>query len=213
MTTTDTTVSKLIINKLTRAQYNSIESPSDQELYFITDQSADEVPVGLIFYFASSSAPEGYLVCNGAAISRADYPELYLVCGTKFGEGDGSTTFNIPYLVDNRHIEGTLGEYIGSYLGESVGTHGHTGYANQVGDHVHYINLGTNEVTLESSYSSGASPYPSPGSAAYPGSANHAHSVQGNSYGGGTHSHDLTINDYIGTTRPKSLTLLPCIKY
>lgn len=55
-------------------------------------------PIGAIFPFGGSSAPSGYLMCDGAAVSRTDYSALFAVIGTSFGAGDGSTTFNLPDL-------------------------------------------------------------------------------------------------------------------
>lgn len=54
------------------------------------------VPVGTIVARANISGSEGYLYCNGAAVSRTTYAALYKQMGTTFGEGDGSTTFNLP---------------------------------------------------------------------------------------------------------------------
>ena len=55
-------------------------------------------PPGEIAYFAMSSAPTGWIKCNGAAISRTTYAALFTAIGTTFGAGDGSTTFNVPDL-------------------------------------------------------------------------------------------------------------------
>lgn len=55
-------------------------------------------PVGAVFFFAKSTPPEHALACDGAAVSRAAYPELFGAIGTTFGSGDGSTTFNVPDL-------------------------------------------------------------------------------------------------------------------
>jgi microcystin-dependent protein len=54
------------------------------------------VPAGALFPYGGSSAPSGYLLCDGAAVSRATYAALFAVVGTAFGAGDGSTTFNLP---------------------------------------------------------------------------------------------------------------------
>ena len=54
--------------------------------------------IGKIFMFAGNTAPEGTLYCNGAAISRTTYSELFAAIGTTYGAGDGSTTFNLPDL-------------------------------------------------------------------------------------------------------------------
>ena len=55
---------------------------------------------GKIEWFAFNTAPDGYLVCNGAAVSRTTYADLFAVIGTTFGSGDGSTTFALPNLID-----------------------------------------------------------------------------------------------------------------
>jgi microcystin-dependent protein len=54
--------------------------------------------VGAIKPWTKATAPAGYLLCNGAAISRTTYAELFAVTGTTYGTGDGSTTFNVPQL-------------------------------------------------------------------------------------------------------------------
>jgi len=55
-------------------------------------------PVGAVIGFAGSSAPSGWLLCYGQAVSRTTYAALFAVIGTTYGPGDGSTTFNIPDL-------------------------------------------------------------------------------------------------------------------
>jgi microcystin-dependent protein len=54
------------------------------------------LPVGATIPYAGSSAPTGFLLCHGQAISRSDYASLFNVIGTTYGIGDGTTTFNIP---------------------------------------------------------------------------------------------------------------------
>ena len=60
--------------------------------------------VGEIKMWGVSSAPTGYLLCNGAAVSRTTYAALYAVYGTTFGSGDGATTFNVPDFRDKMPI-------------------------------------------------------------------------------------------------------------
>lgn len=57
-------------------------------------------PVGTLEIFAGDSAkvPQGWMLCDGSAISRTDYPKLFAVIGEAYGAGDGSTTFNIPNM-------------------------------------------------------------------------------------------------------------------
>ena len=54
------------------------------------------VPIGTILDYAAATAPDGYLVCDGSAVSRTTYAALFAVIGTTWGTGDGSTTFNVP---------------------------------------------------------------------------------------------------------------------
>src|SRR5437868_12504805 len=51
-------------------------------------------PTGTLLPYAGATAPTGYLLCNGAAVSRITYAVLYAVIGTTYGVGDGATTFN-----------------------------------------------------------------------------------------------------------------------
>lgn len=53
-------------------------------------------PTGTVLPFAGSTAPEGWAICNGAAINRTNYAALFAVVGTTYGTGDGSITFNLP---------------------------------------------------------------------------------------------------------------------
>lgn len=63
------------------------------------------VPVGTIHAFVGSSAPQDYMLCNGAAISRTTYAALYNLIGTTYGVGDGTTTFNLPNFA-GKFLEG-----------------------------------------------------------------------------------------------------------
>jgi microcystin-dependent protein len=54
------------------------------------------VPPGVVWEFGGTTAPTGFLMCDGAAVSRTTYAALFAVIGETFGVGDGSTTFNVP---------------------------------------------------------------------------------------------------------------------
>ena len=54
--------------------------------------------VGAIKPWGKATAPAGYVLCDGAAISRTDYADLFAVISTTYGAGNGSTTFNVPNL-------------------------------------------------------------------------------------------------------------------
>lgn len=71
---------------------------------YLTEASNN--PVGTVITMAANSAPNGYLLCNGAAVSRTTYAALFAKIGTTYGSGDGSTTFNLPDSID-RFIQGS----------------------------------------------------------------------------------------------------------
>lgn len=71
--------------------------------------SLESVPVGTIIEYTNNSIPDNYLLCNGDEISRTTYSELFEVIGTQYGEGDGSTTFNLPYKVG--YVSTSITEY------------------------------------------------------------------------------------------------------
>ena len=72
----------------------------------LTWNSQPLLPVGIVQAFAGSSIPTGWLLCDGSAVSRTTYAALYAVIGTTYGAGNGSTTFNLPNLVDT-FVEGS----------------------------------------------------------------------------------------------------------
>lgn len=82
-----------------------LESKFDELLPLLHNKAnyTEMLPVGAISYFANNSLgkpviPKGFLFCDGKAYSRTIYHELYEAIGTTYGEGDGSTTFNVPDL-------------------------------------------------------------------------------------------------------------------
>lgn len=66
---------------------------------------SETMVTGMVVAFAASNVPTGYLLCNGAAISRKTYANLFDVIGIIYGGGDGSSTFNLPNLTE-RFVEG-----------------------------------------------------------------------------------------------------------
>lgn len=77
---------------------------------------------GTLIHYAGRTVPSGWLICNGANVSRTDYAALFAAIGTTYGAGDGSSTFNLPNL-NGRFLEGT------TYTG-SVGTYHSAGLPN-----------------------------------------------------------------------------------
>ena len=116
------------------------------------DARARYVP-GQIVVFAGKQAPAYTLLCNGAAVSRAQYADLFAAIGTLYGAGDGVTTFNLPRLGESNVIKATVdANKVGTYSAGSVLTHTHDGSATIAGDHGHTVTL-----TAGGSHSHGAS--------------------------------------------------------
>lgn len=110
-------------NKLTNLAAGS--SSSDAVTF---SQLATLSPAGSIVMYGGASAPSGWLLCDGSAVSRAGYSSLFAVVGTTFGVGDGATTFNLPDL-RQRFPLGKAASGTGSTLGGTGGSidHVHTG--------------------------------------------------------------------------------------
>jgi microcystin-dependent protein/sulfur transfer complex TusBCD TusB component (DsrH family) len=94
-------------------------------------------PPGVIHPYAGTVAPAGYLMCQGAAVSRVTYAALFAVTGVAFGPGDGVTTFNLPDA-RGRFLPGVAAAGTASVLGETGGALDHTHNAP-----AHYHALGT----------------------------------------------------------------------
>jgi microcystin-dependent protein len=98
----------------------------------ITKQSSS-ADAGDIKPWPASSAPSGWLKCNGAAVSRSLYAALFNIIGTTYGAGDGSTTFNLPDL-RGEFLRG-LDDGRGVDSGRTIGT----AQAHQNAAHQHYV--------------------------------------------------------------------------
>lgn len=112
--------------------------------------AAASIPAGSVFDYAGISAPSGYLLCFGQAVSRSTYSDLFTAIGTTFGSGDGSTTFNLPDLrgrvaAGKDDMGGTAANRItnagssitGTTLGASGGSQSVTLTINQMPSHSH----------------------------------------------------------------------------
>lgn len=64
----------------------------------VVRQTANPMPAGSIISFAGATSPDGFLICDGSAVSRTAYANLFAVIGTTYGAGNGTTTFNLPDL-------------------------------------------------------------------------------------------------------------------
>lgn len=148
------------------------------------------VPVGAVSYFAMQTPPPGYLKADGSVVLRAAYPDLFAAIGTVFGEGDGSSTFNLPDLME-KFAQGSV----------TPGRKIEPGLPNLTGD------------IMPTSYYSGVV-----ANGAFYGTARHGSTVTradtaGNvSIIGMDASKSNPVYGASNTVQPPALTLLPCIK-
>ncbi len=102
---------------------------------------------GIVFQVAAPIVPAGYLYCNGQAVSRSQYANLFNAIGVRWGAGDGSTTFNVPDFRgaflrgwdDGRGLDS--GRVFASYQDSDNKDHGHTGWTGGAGGHDHEFSL------------------------------------------------------------------------
>ena len=82
----------------------------DRKLFTKTEQNTvveitpEATSVGMVAWFALDNAPPGYLKANGQTVSRSTFSALFMAIGTRFGTGDGMSTFNVPNLQDRMSI-------------------------------------------------------------------------------------------------------------
>lgn len=124
------------------------------------------VPVGSIMMYSVGIAPDGYLLCDGRAVSRTSYRTLFSIVKTTFGSGDGSTTFNVPDMRDRFPIgagstfaiSATGGDHTQTLVAHNLPNHYHSGTTNSSGPssgtgNNGVITLGTYEVGVGGSHS------------------------------------------------------------
>ncbi len=178
-----------------KADRTELQEKADKETLTAleSDISRRGMPIGSIVYFAMEIPPVGYLKANGAAVARATYPELFATIGTRFGEGDGELTFNLPDLID-RFAQGN----------DNPGQKIKAGLPNIEA----YIQMGSHSLNIGAGNSTGAFTVPCLKTGA---------SVAGQSGSGwaGDIGFDASRSNPVygasDTVQPQALTLLPCI--
>jgi microcystin-dependent protein len=97
------------------------------------------LPSGMISMTARASAPDGWLLCLGQAVSRTTYATLFSAIGTTYGAGDSSTTFNLPNLQGRVPVGFDSSQTEFDALGETGGAKTHTLTINQIPSHDHGV--------------------------------------------------------------------------
>lgn len=166
------------------------------------------LPPGTVISYAGSTSPDGFLSCDGSAVSRTTYAGLFAIIGTTYGNGNGSTTFNLPDLRQKMVFGVSSSNSLGTSGGSQSATlttnelpaHTHTGTATSAGAHSHSISdpghshgvgIGKDDGNL--SHNTGQYPPGDSNSADY--NINSTSSTTGISVqSAGAHTHNLSIN-------------------
>lgn len=118
------------------------------EINKITDNNMNEIkqvvnanaPAGVISMYGGSTAPNGWLICDGSAVSRTTYSRLFSAIGTTYGAGNGSTTFNLPNCKGRVPVGLDTSQSEFNSLNKKGGEKTHTLTINEMPKHNHEIN-------------------------------------------------------------------------
>ena len=109
----------------------------DVDSHLLRRPSSGSTPAGSVQMFAGATAPPGYAICDGGAISRTGNPNLFAAIGVAYGAGDGSTTFNLPNLKGRIPVGQDAAQSEFNTLGKAGGAKTHVLSVNEMPVHSH----------------------------------------------------------------------------
>ncbi|MDF0604660.1 tail fiber protein [Neisseriaceae bacterium TC5R-5] len=118
----------------TLAGYGISDAITEQQVLTLVSK-----PGCLVASFGTSP-PAGTLACNGATVSRTTYAALFKVIGTRYGTGDGSTTFHLPNVPDGYALLGGTSSNVGGRVVGELLKHTHSAWTDSQGSHSHTVN-------------------------------------------------------------------------
>jgi microcystin-dependent protein len=154
------------------------------------------MPSGSITQFAGSTAPSGWLSCDGTTVSRTTYAALFAVIGTTYGAGDGSTTFALPNMKGKVPVGIDASQTEFDALGEAGGAKTHTLTEAQMPSHTHIQNAHSHTGTADTAgaHNHGyTSPYNTSGMGPAGSYGFYFYSYSEVTSTAGSHGHNLTI--------------------
>lgn len=180
----DGTINNISLEKLQTIIQNEVNKA-------VTNSTGN--PTGTIIAYSVDNVPTGYLKCEGQEVSRTDYKNLFDIIGTTYGEGDGSTTFNVPDL---------RGEFL-----RGTGTNSHTNQGNgsSVGTHQDATSIPFIYIAASGNFIGPTESYPS--------NTDRGTVVTGKGLYTGLNSGSACNTTRAYTARPTNTSVLYCIKY
>lgn len=214
----DLEVGDLLINGIYKIKRNSANDRwillNPEKPFFDGINLTNNPPTGAIIHFAFDTPPDGWLECDGSTVSRTTFIALFTATGTRFGIGDGSTTFEIPDIRGEfiRGFDNGAGSDpdAGSRTDSGDGTTGDnvgTKQSNQTQSHKHGtpFNLGGSNLAWNSS--------PTYGTSASSFTRNTQVSIAGSSGSNNAMLTNSVLETLTEETRPRNVYMMYCIKF
>jgi microcystin-dependent protein len=132
---------------------NDMNTYVKDNLSYLKDTVDALLPTGIMWIWPTDTAPTGYLLCRGQAISRTTYASLFAIIGTTYGVGDNSTTFNLPNGAGKVFVgkDSTQAEF--DTLGETGGANTVTLAATQIPGHTHTFSGTSSDISANHTHS------------------------------------------------------------
>lgn len=172
--------------------------------------------IGSIVMFAGSTAPSGWLLCDGSAVSRETYSSLYSVIGDSYGSGDGSTTFNLPDLTGRVIIGSSSSHPLASRGGEEshvlsageIPVHAHS-----VGQHGHANTITVSTPALSHTITQAVFKYNAPGATVKSANGSDVSTLYGTTSTAATRTTNVAVADHAAANCTVSGSITECAPF
>jgi microcystin-dependent protein len=170
-------------------------------------------PAGIVITYGGATPPQGWLICNGAAVSRSTYATLFSVIGTTYGDGDGSTTFNLPDLSGKVAIGSSQSHVLASTGGTATETLLETNlpvHTHDVPQHGHENNIEVATPSLSHTVTQPGYTYNSPNATTHRASSQTTTHYTSTSTATASRSANLAISNHPATVCTSSGAIADC---
>lgn len=130
---------------------------SEGNLYYPNTLDSEALPIGTMLPYSSKIIPNGFLPCDGSAVSRTEYAELFKIIGTSYGAGDGTTTFNLPDKRGKLSVGLDFNQTEFNSIGKKGGEKTHTLTLSEIIQHDLWTCNGDYNPNIKTAFNSGSS--------------------------------------------------------